>query len=320
MKNSFIWASLAVLSLLYSLPSTAYACDPCALYNVSKLQGHSESSIAVGLSEQFTKFRRIEKNNLSDTEYTKGFSTTVFSTNYDLNDSLGFQLNIPYIIRDYIKRERFNESGEIDSGVGDISIGANYSPITYRDNDYSAILSFYGNVKFPTGDTGSISQDTASRLAHHTAPISGASGGRTLTIGTGSTDYIFGTSFSGRIDKLLWLSTFQYAIRTEGDFEYRFANDIVWNTGPGAYLILKDDQTLVLRAVFSGEHKSKDTLDGNKVANSALSNLYLGPEIIATFKQTWIADLGIDIPVYEDKSNSTLIPDWRIRTSVSYRF
>lgn len=311
--------NLAMLSLVTS----AYACDPCALYNVSKLQGHSKNTIAVALSEQFTKFKRIELNNLSNTEYTKGFSTSVFSTSYDLKDDLGLQLNIPFIIRDYVKRERFNESGEIDSGIGDISLGANYSPLTYRKNQYSAILSLYGTIKFPTGDTGSLPKDNSSRLAHHPGPTlgaTGASGGRTLTIGTGSTDYIFGTSFSARIDRLLWLSTFQYAIRTEGDFDYRFDNDIVWNTGPGAYLILKDNQTLALRAVFSGEHKGKDVLDGNKVSGSAISNLYLGPEIIATLNQNWLADFGFDIPVYVDKSDSTLEPDWRIRTSISYRF
>ena len=313
-----LYASLLILSL----PFSAFACDPCALYNVSKLQGHSKSTIAVAISEQFTKFERLEIDNSANTEYTKGFSTSVFSASYDLSDNLGFQFNVPYIIRDYVKRERFNESGEIDSGVGDISLGANFSPYTYKKNQYSAILSLYGSIKFPTGDTGSISRsNTSARLAHHTAPISGAtSGGRTLTIGTGSTDYIFGTSFSGRADKILWLSTVQYAIRTEGDFNYRFDNDIVWNAGPGAYLILKDEQTLALRAVFSGEHKGKDTLNGNKVDGSRISNLYLGPEIIATIKQNWIADLGLDIPVYSDKDDSTLAPDWRIRTSISYRF
>lgn len=54
----------------------------------------------------------------------------------------------------------------------------------------------------------------------------------------------------------------QYAIRSEGAFEYQYANDLGWYGGPGAYLIRSDDSTLSLQAIVSGDTKGKDTAPG----------------------------------------------------------
>ena len=54
----------------------------------------------------------------------------------------------------------------------------------------------------------------------------------------------------------------QYAIRTEGDFGYQFANDWIWYGGPGVYLVLGGKSTLAFQAVVSGESKGQDTIDG----------------------------------------------------------
>ena len=49
----------------------------------------------------------------------------------------------------------------------------------------------------------------------------------------------------------------QYAIRTEGDYHYQFANDLPWSGGPGYLLNLGDDFSLSLQANVSGETKHR---------------------------------------------------------------
>jgi hypothetical protein len=43
------------------------------------------------------------------------------------------------------------------------------------------------------------------------------------------------------------LAGVQYAIRTEGDFEYQFADDLTWSGGPGAFLALNEQYTFSYR-------------------------------------------------------------------------
>ena len=54
----------------------------------------------------------------------------------------------------------------------------------------------------------------------------------------------------------------QYAIRSEGSYQHQYANDWTWAGGPGVYLALKDNYTIALQAVISGESKGKDNLEG----------------------------------------------------------
>ena len=54
-----------------------------------------------------------------------------------------------------------------------------------------------------------------------------------MTLGLGSFDGLLGTGFYARWQRLFLTGTMQYAVRTEGDFGYQFANDWTWLGGPG---------------------------------------------------------------------------------------
>jgi hypothetical protein len=61
-----------------------------------------------------------------------------------------------------------------------------------------------------------------------------------------------------------------YAIRTEGDFDYRYANDLIWSTGPGVFLILNEDWTASLQFLVSGEDKGLDKFRGEKAEDTGI--------------------------------------------------
>lgn len=184
------------------------------------------------------------------------------------------------------------------------------TPIRVRKRDNLLLLSFYSGLKLPTGDTGALknnsltleeelTEDNAN--GHMDKPIisahqdlAAAGGGRVLTNGSGSYDYIFGSSQLAHFSSYLISTSIQYTIRTAGDFNYRFNNYLIWSAGGGRFLFLSNEFPLALAGIFSGEHKDKDRLNGVKADSSQISNLYLGPQILFSFNKIFATELSLD--------------------------
>ena len=112
----------------------------------------------------------------------------------------------------------------------------------------------------------------------------------------------------------------QYAIRTEGAYGYQFANDWTWFGGPGVYLLLGDENTLSLQAVVSGESKGQDTISGMATDDTAITIVYLGPQLNYTWSSKLSAHVGVDFPVSIDATGDQLVPNYRVRATVTWRF
>lgn len=314
----------ATFALLIALPSRSYACDPCALYSASQLHNSEAQSFTVAAFEQYTDFDTAEtlpENSIRNGELVKGFSTTQFLVAYQLNADLGLQLNLPLIYRRYDEIEKFRSSSESEFGIGDTSVVGSYSLYQENSPDWALNASTTVGIKLPTGDTGSIESSSlatdATATKHH--PISGASGGRILTLGSGSVDYILGLQMFSRYQKVILSGYTQYAIRTEGDFDYEFADDFIWSFGPGYFINLSDQHSVAAKIALSGEHKNKDRLAGHKVIGSDFSNLYIGPELLATFNNI-SAELGVDFRVSDEDREATIVPEYKVRAGIAYRF
>src|SRR5262249_4811502 len=121
--------------------------------------------------------------------------------------------------------------------------------------------------------------------------------------------------------KRLFLSASgQYAIRTEGDFDYQFANDLTWNGGPGALLIMNDDFTLSLQANISGEFKKRDTFQGEPAEDTGITAVYVGPEFSCSWGEKLSAEVGVDIPVSIDNTALQAVPDYRVHAALQWHF
>ena len=70
-----------------------------------------------------------------------------------------------------------------------------------------------------------------------------------------------------------------------------------WSGGPGAYLALKDEYTLSLQAVVTGEYKGEDTIGGVATDDTAETSVYLGPQINFTWGSNLSTQVGADLPV-----------------------
>lgn len=144
--------------------------------------------------------------------------------------------------------------------------------------------------------------------------------GHDLSLGSGSWDGVIGTSLFIQSRRAFFAANVQYAIRTEGDYDYRYANDLIWAGGPGAFLLLEENVTIALQANCSGEHKPRDRFRGSRSEDTGLTAVYLGPEVSATWKDRVSVIVGADFPVHMDNTALQIVPDYRLRAAVTVRF
>jgi len=231
---------------------------------------------------------------------------------YNFTPRIGVQLNVPIIARTF----RRLESGQIqhgnETGFGDLSLLALARPYS-RINDESVVrVSMFGGLKLPSGspdrlgeeseedhggareDAGALLMDHDTSVARHVhggpdheGEMSGIHG-HDLALGSGSVDGVIGASVYGSWRRVFFVTSVQYLMRTQGSFDYRYANDVTWRGGPGVYLLLGHglfgrDYSLAAQVLTSGEHKGDDELDGNDQSDTAITAVYLGPALSVTW-------------------------------------
>jgi hypothetical protein len=300
----------------------SFACDLCAIYAASEARGELGHGVYAGVAEQFTYFGTVQEDgervSNPSGQYMNSSISQVFA-GYNFNDWLGVQFNLPVIYRGYKRPDGMGgiETGS-EAGIGDISLLGTLTPYQKLADDFAFNWNILAGVKFPTGNTDRLAEEF-NEVVEPVGPPSGIHG-HDLTLGSGSYDGIVGTGIYTRWKRLFLTASTQYAIRSTGDFDYRFANDLTWFGGPGYYMALNHDYTLALQVVVSGEHKSTDTFQGETAEDTGVTSVYLGPQISFTWRSHLSAQIGADIPVSIDNTALQTVPDYRIRAAFTWHF
>ncbi len=322
MSEKLYWLRVIVGVFAVLAAQWASACDLCAIYSASRARAEVGAGVFTGVAEQFTHFGTLqfEGSEIPNPagQYLDSSISQVFS-GYNFNNRFGLQLNLPVIYRSF---RRPDELGSIQqgtvSGIGDLALLGNFVAYNKLTERYTVTWSVLGGLKFPTGDTSRLKEEF-NEMAAPAGPPSGIHG-HDLTLGTGSYDGIIGTSVFGRLANWYATALVQYAIRTEGDYSYRFADDLTWSGGPGYYLFLKDRFTLGLQLLVSGEDKGLDRFQGAAVADTGITAVYLGPQLSFTWGSNLSAQAGVDIPVLLENTSLQIVPDYRVRAAFSWHF
>ncbi len=288
-----------------------FACDLCSIYAATEAQGASGRGFFGGVAEQYTYFNTLQVNghdvsNEGD-QYLKSSLSQVFA-GYNFNERFGVQFNLPVIWRS----QGYRSARGSESGIGDVSLLGNVRLYEKLSEHFTFNWTGLGGVKFPTGST---------TLLNPALPeFAPGIGGHDLTLGSGSYDGLVGTGFYARWKRVFLTGAMQYAVRTEGAYDYRFANDWTWLGGPGVYLVLGHEHTLSLQAVVSGESKGLDTLNGATVDDTGVTSVFLGPQINYTWSSRLSAMVGVDLPMSIVSSGEQVVPTYRVRGAVTFRF
>lgn len=339
---------VALLSLLaLASVSRALACDLCGCYLTPQelaSSQHRPVNIYAGVAEQFTHFGTLQYNDHEiedpvDQRLDSSITQLVVGAAF-FEHRFALQVNVPLIYRSYKRPEGFEIEHGHESGLGDVSLLANYVafrkdalfhesaggfakdgktalPSGRGEPDFTTTLNLIAGAKFPTGDTRRLKEEF-NEVEVEGAPESGIHG-HDLTLGTGSYDAIFGAQFFVRYKEVFFEADTQFTLRGDGDHSYHFANDLSWSGGPGVYLYRKGRQSLGLECVVSGESKNTDRFQGRVAEDTGITSLYVGPRVTAQLGGL-SADVSLDLPTIMNTTKVQLVPDYRIRAGLTYHF
>ena len=350
---------LGIVLAVLAWRQPANACDLCAIYTATESQA-GRTGLRLGVAEQFTRFTTLLDGGKSITNEGERMysSITQLMAGYNFTETFGLQLNLPIISRSFRRFEDGELRKGDETGLGDAALLAMYSPLRWSEGNFILRFTMLGGIKIPTGKTGRLREerDEAPNAVPQfpdvpgrglpgvflSAERSGGRSGRTsrehsegeqasgihghdLALGSGSVDGILGMRFFATWKRLYAAGSLQYFLRTQGRFKYRFANELLWTIGPGFYLTVDDvalerGYTLALAAQLNGETKGQDRIAGALLDDTAVTALYLGPALLFTWGQSLQVSLGGELPVLQKNTAIQILPDFRVRAALTYRF
>jgi hypothetical protein len=186
--------------LILAVPACVMAaplpgCDLCSVYNVASAEGSRQKGWSLTVAEQFTHFGTLQEDRrgISNPEHQYLNSSIAQAVvGYTFNDWASVQVSVPIIHREFKRVEGFQMDRGRESGLGDISLLANFTPVRFERMNQTLSWSIFGGVKFPTGDSERLKEEL-DEVEIPGAPESGVHG-HDLALGTGSYDGVVGTS------------------------------------------------------------------------------------------------------------------------------
>jgi len=324
------------------------ACDLCGCYTpqleaMPGMEAAPSSSWLAGwygaIGEQFTRFATLQidgREVANPTGQYENSSITQLVAGYQIDSRFALQISVPLIYREFKRPESFAIDRGTVSGLSDVSLllrtvlfhyaspgrrtfhFEDKTPVAIDlEPDFTASAILLTGIKFPTGDSSRLEEEFH-EIEIPGAPVSGIHG-HDLTLGTGSYDGIFGEQFSLRYKNIFLESNVQFTLRGDGAHQYHFANDFVWNAGPGYYFIRRRDMIVGLQFVASGEYKDVDRFRGKKAEDTGITSVFLGPRIVVS-RGRFSAEVAAELPVSIDNTALQVVPDYRLRGGISFHF
>lgn len=299
----------------------AAACELCSAYAEDDAHSVARAGWSFSAATQFTHFATLRDRgdkvfDPAAQRIDSAITQTVVA--YRFNERFTAQVNVPFIARSFRRPDGFAIDRGHESGLGDASLLGRWTALRREAENISFSASLLAGVKFPTGSARRLAEEF-SEMEIPGAPESGVHG-HDLTLGTGSTDALFGAQLFVRTGRAFATATLQYAVRRTGRYDYRFANDLTWEIAPGVRFDFAPDRTLALQAVVSGDHKGTDTFRGERADDTGITAVYAGPRLTYTRTAKFNAELGLDFPVHLDNTALQLTPDYKLRASVTWGF
>ena len=338
-----------ILALVVATGLTSVrACDLCGCYtpqlNAMPQMNYTLLPWARGwygaVGEQFTRFGTLQLDGEEVANPTGQYlnsSITQIVAGYEINSRFALQINLPLIYREFKRPEGFEIQQGTVSGLGDMSLllktvvfhyaspaqrsfefyGSKNPVAVEHEPDFTASAVLLTGIKFPTGDSSRLKEEFH-EIEIPGAPESGIHG-HDLTLGTGSYDGLFGEQNALRYKNFFFETNVQFTLRGDGTHQYHFANDFIWDGGPGYYIVRNRDTIFGIQCVASGEYKDVDRFRGKPAEDTGITSVFLGPRLVGS-RGRWSAELAADLPVLINNTSLQAVPDYRLHAGISVQF
>lgn len=306
--------TLAAAALLAAV--RAVACDVCAVH-VTHTPASAAGRFNVSVFEQYSTFDPTSEEPEAFSSYT-----TQFGVGYRIDDRWSLQLGVPYLDRKLDERE--------EDGVGDLTAVAVFRVHTAADDKGIRTIDVFAGLKAPTGNTDPLAEDApiaidAEEAGHDHEHADGEEehshgDGHHLSLGSGSWDGLVGLHAVHAMSRFQGLVDAQYAIKTEGDYDYEYGDEFTWRIG-GQFVLIPDGQKLLTAGVdVSGEISGDNTVRGETVEDTGKTATYVGPALTFAFKERLNLMAAVDFPIQGGDEGVHGAADERVRASLSFLF
>ncbi len=320
------------------------ACDLCACYMPGPESAVAAVSNGVNfftaVSENYSRFGSLRDNGVKvpnpTGQYENSFNTQFVVGASFWDDKLSLQLTLPWLYRSFRRPEGFAIDQGHESGIGDMSLLANYRlfawgegahEITTGDgkkavttvapeSPWSGGFHVFAGMKLPTGNPDRIAEEF-SEVDVPGAPESGIHG-HDLALGTGSFDGIFGAQFFTRYKSLF--------LEADGQFTWRGVGSsaiAMPMTSPGMP-VLAFTCGATATAAWPWRRRSPVNTKARTPSRASrrdtgITAVYFGPRVMANFGH-FSADVGADWPIVINNTSFQAVVDYRLHAAVSYHF
>lgn len=317
MNNYFLKFLPGIFAALFAGATSASACDNCTIFTPLNPRELVPETVRLGVRQDLFGYAKARRDGESDsTVPSQNLKTDVteLSAAWDVNSYFGLMAEVPFV-NNHARRLDYDgtTSYTSEAGLGEVALYVPVSLFQYSRRKQEFLLQFIPGVKLATGDTERLKEELLPQPPNR--PIRGAD----MTLGTGSYDVPLGTAFLLRQDRFLFDGYVEYILRTEGDYGYRFADDLRWRSALGVYAVDTSSALVIPKVAVSGIWKDHDQLNGTEVENSGLTELFVGPELALTAFDRIELNLIFDFPVYFENDGLQSLQDHLVRILLNVR-
>lgn len=308
-----------------ALPAASFSCDFCILsQGISPME--TVKGAGIRINERYTRLNSVYKGTteIANPGAKEEYWTTEFTGFYGITEDLMLLGVIPYKKTKLNGHLHVHEDGDVEahsdmkgeeSGLGDVALLGRYTFFKTHTIDTTTAVAGLLGVKFPTGKTDGKTDDGMEFLDAH------------LQLGTGSTDYLLGLSFSHSVARFSISANLMAALTTEGkagDTKHQFGNslnyDITAKYRIHPYEFAPTAAQVFLALGVNGETRKREKEDGVEVVNSGGSTIYASPSIQLTLPPHWVAEIQYQHPIYHNLYGAQMGEDYRFIVGVTYLF
>jgi len=131
---------------------------------------------------------------------------------------------------------------------------------------------------------------------------------------------VFGLAINSRHDRFFFNGQFQYYLRTHGEADFKFGDEIIVTGGPGAFLFLEPTWTTSIAVVATYDSMGRDELLGKVTNRTGSTEWFIGPAVYLSFGNHLTVNASVDVPLYVTNHGFQSLPEYQLRGGVTWRF
>jgi hypothetical protein len=317
---------LLLASLGLSGVTTAQDCDKCVANNYLQSAMLDQVSNHIGLQFDYD-YRHTMLTGSSDTPNAadEKVATTVANLYYSQNllEDTNLDIYLPFVSQAYTARPNYTYDSGRESSFGDMSLVVNQR--VYHGVAERRLVDWRvrAGTILPTGDS--------SQLKNYPdgvpQPIPGGPVYPTSALypedratGSGSVDWIIGSSYVARYDDIIGVIDGQFIGRTTGTNDYRRGDTATLHIMPGYIFSYARGNEFSVLVDSAFRYDGESQFSGDKVANSGQTAFTMGPQVMANFQKRAVATFGVNLPLYQNVEGTQIASDYQIFASVMTGF